>query len=126
MQFAEAFLEESRWSEIAKAPQRASHLWLTDRKLKAVDSWGWMRETGFHAKEQIHGLVRVLESDVEPLLAYSGDEAFVSPTLTCKVKPFQIQWFEMKTDEDKLAWLVRARRHESELGVIAGNRPQSC
>ena len=122
VQFAEAFLEESRWSEIAKAPQRAFHLWLTDRKLKAVDSWGWMRETGFHAKEQIHSLVRVLESDVEPLLAYSGDEAFVSPTLTCKVKPFQIQWFEMKTDEDKLAWLARARRHESELGVIAGNR----
>ena len=115
------FMDEADWKLVQQAPTRFFHSWLLAHEVQALDSWGWKAERS-NAKsdtDKYFGLARILQEDVESVLALSGDRVFVDTHRQYNLK-CSVTWFLKQDKEDDMEYLTRLRRGGWSLGLVAG------
>ena len=112
------FMDAADWKQAQQAPTRFFHSWLLSHEGRALDSWGWKAERS-NAKsdaDKYFGLARILEEDVESVLALSGDKSFVDTHRQYNLNS-SVTWFVKQDKEDDLEYLTRVRRGGWSLGL---------
>ena len=66
------FCADEQWKTFKKAPQKTMMTWMASRNMLAIDTFGWKEQKSDQGLEQLFGLLRIEETDVEPVLGHSG------------------------------------------------------
>ena len=119
----ERYTSGENWKQAVKSPQSCFHKWMLKHKFQLRDSWGWIEECGHGERaKRIFGFARVLASDVEAILQFSGDDFFFDPARDVQLPPMQTEWTQPNEDEDDAAFLARCRKESPAFGLVVGKR----
>ena len=61
------FCTDEQWKTFKKAPQKTMMTWMASRNMLAIDTFGWKEQKSDQGLEQLFGLIRIEETDVEPV-----------------------------------------------------------
>ena len=92
------FCTDEQWKTFKKAPQKTMMTWMASRNMLAIDTFGWKEQKSDQGLEQLFGLIRIEETDVEPVLGHSGSgSVFIEPPR--KVLATRVEWVEREKAE---------------------------
>ena len=115
------FCTTEQWKTFKKAPQKTMMTWMASRNMLAIDTFGWKEQKSDQGLEQLFGLLRIEETDVEPVLGHSGSgSVFVEPPR--KVLATRVEWVEHEKSESHADYFAKASRGKGALGLAVCGR----
>ena len=117
------FCTDEQWKTFKKAPQKTMMTWMASRNMLAIDTFGWKEQKSDQGLEQLFGLLRIEETDVdvEPVLGHSGSgSVFVEPPR--KVLATRVEWVEREKAESHADYFTKASRGKGALGLAVCGR----
>ena len=115
------YCTDEQWKAFKKTPQKTMMTWTASRNILAVDTFGWKEQKAEQGLEQLFGLVRVEETDIEPVLGHSGSgSVFIEPPR--KVLATRIEWVERDKNESHADYFTKASRGKGALGLAVCGR----
>ena len=115
------YCTDEQWKTFKKTPQKTMMTWTASRNILAVDTFGWKEQKSEQGHEQLFGLVRIEETDIEPVLGHSGSgSVFIEPPR--KVLATRIEWVEHDKNESHADYFTKASRGKGALGLAVCGR----
>ena len=115
------FCTDEQWKTFKKAPQKAMMTWMASRNMLAIDTFAWKEQKSDQGLEQLFGLLRIEETDVEPVLGHCGSgSVFIEPPR--KVLATRVEWVEREKNESHADYFTKASRGKGALGLAVCGR----